>query len=99
MVPLTQPPRNDRHDDMDRAIRLREERRERWTQEGERSIWQNVSMIGAIGWLVVTPTLLATLAGRWLDGVFKTGITFTAALIFVGVAFGSWLAWQRIRRE
>ncbi len=33
------------------AIRLREERRDRWQQEGERSLWQNLSMIGSLGWL------------------------------------------------
>jgi ATP synthase protein I len=86
------------HDEMERAVRLREQRRERWKREGERSLWQNLSMIGSLGWLIVVPTLLGVLLGRWLDRVFNTGITFSGALIFVGIAIGSYLAWQRVRK-
>ncbi len=90
---------NDAHKKMHRAVRLREQRSERWKKEGERSLWQNLSMVGALGWLIVTPTLLGVLAGRWLDGVFETGILFTGALIFLGVALGGYLAWHRISKE
>lgn len=81
------------------AVRLRETRSERWKQEGERSLWQNLAMVGALGWLIVTPTLLGILLGRWLDGLFDSGIFFTGALIVVGVSFGFYLAWQRINKE
>ena len=36
-----------------RAVRLREARRQRWEEEGERPLWRNLSMVGALGWLVV----------------------------------------------
>lgn len=86
----------DERERMKRAIELREQRRARWQQEGERSVWQNLSMIGALGWLIVTPTLIGVLTGRWLDDRFATGTLFTGALIFVGICLGSYLAWQRI---
>jgi ATP synthase protein I len=92
-------PNNQDHDKMQRAVRLREQRRERWKKEGERSLWQNLSMVGALGWLIVTPTLLGVLVGRWLDGLFETGIFFTGALIFLGITFGCYLAWQRVSKE
>lgn len=85
--------------ELQRAIRRRARRSERWQREGERSIGQNLAMIGALGWLIVTPILLGVLAGRWLDRAFATGITFSAALIFVGVVLGCYLAWQRIAKE
>jgi ATP synthase protein I len=91
--------RNEGHRKMHRAVRLQEERKEKWQREGERSIWQNVSMIGALGWLIVVPTLLGVLIGRWLDGIFETGILFSGALIFLGIASGCYLAWQRISKE
>ncbi len=91
--------RNRGHEEMHRAVRRRAERRERGEREGERSIWQNLSMIGALGWLIVVPTLLGVLLGRWLDRLFETGITLTAACIVVGVALGSYLAWQRVQKE
>ncbi len=90
---------NHDEDEMRDAIRLREERREAWRREGDRSVWRNLSMIGALGWLIVIPTLLGVLAGRWLDGRFGTGIFFTGALIFLGIAAGSYLAWNRMNRE
>ncbi len=83
---------------MHRAVRLRERRSERWKQEGERSIWQNLSMIGALGWLIVVPTLLGVLIGRWLDRTFETGVFFSGALIFLGISVGCYLAWQRVNK-
>jgi len=92
-------PNDQGHDKMQKAVRLREERRKRWKKEGERSLWQNLSMVGALGWLIVTPTLLGVLIGRWLDGLYETGIFFSGALIFLGIALGSYLAWQRVTKE
>jgi ATP synthase protein I len=92
-------PDDEKQHKMQRAVRLREERRQRWEKEGERSLWQNLSMIGALGWLIVTPTLIGVLVGRWLDRRFDTDIFFSGALIFLGVAFGCYLAWQRVNKE
>ena len=92
-------PNNEGHDKMRRAVRLREQRNKRWKEEGERSLWQNMSMIGSLGWLIVTPTLLGVLIGRWLDSRFDSGIFYTGALIFVGITIGCYLAWQRITKE
>lgn len=96
---MTAPPDDDEDEKMREAIRLRERRSERWKKEGERSLWQNLSMVGALGWLIVVPTLLGVALGRWIDGLFETGIYFTGALICLGVGFGSYLAWQRIKKE
>jgi ATP synthase protein I len=93
---VSEPNRNEGHREMQRAVRLREERRERGEREGERSIWENISMIGALGWLIVIPTLLGALVGRWLDGYFDSGIQFSGTLIFLGVVLGCYLAWRRI---
>ncbi len=84
---------------MREAVRLREERARRWQEEGERPLWMNLSMVGALGWLIVVPTLLGVFIGRWLDHTFGTGILFTGAFIFIGVSLGGSLAWHRINRE
>jgi len=96
---MTDAPNNEGHEKMRRAVELREQRRAQWKKEGERTLWQNLSMIGALGWLVVTPTLLGVLLGRWLDRWFDTGIMYTGALIFLGVTIGCYLAWQRVKKE
>ena len=86
-------------DDMQTAVDLRRQRREEWRRTGERPLWRNLSMIGAIGWLIVVPMLLGVVLGRWLDTHFASGIFWTGALIVLGAAVGSFLAWQRMMKE
>lgn len=88
-----------RDGELSEAVRLRKERREAWERTGERPIWRNLSMIGALGWLIVTPILLGVLVGRWMDMSFGTGIFWSGALIMLGAAFGGYLAWQRVGKE
>lgn len=85
--------------DMEEAVTLRQKRRDEWQRTGERPLWRNLSMIGAIGWLIVIPTLLGVFVGRWLDSYFATGIFWSGALIMLGAGLGSYLAWQRIKEE
>ena len=94
--------RNDQdhgHEAMRRAVRMSQERAKRWRREGERSIGQNLAMIGSLGWLIALPTVAGAFIGRWLDGRFDSGITLTAALVFLGAAAGFWLAWRRMHQE
>jgi len=81
---------------LDDAVKTRRERRALWEREGERSLGQNLAMIGALGWTIVVPTLLGILAGRWLDRRFDSGIFWTLGLLAVGLALGCMLAWKRM---
>ena len=65
------------------AVKRRQARDAEWRRTGERPLWRNLSMIGAIGWLIVTPILLGILAGRWLDAQLGTGIFWSGALIML----------------
>lgn len=96
---MTQPPDEEGRKEMENAVHLRKTRRRQWEEIGERSLWQNLSMAGAVGWLIVVPTLLGVMLGRWLDNKFATGIFFSGALIFLGVCFGSYMAWRRINEK
>ncbi|HTY65758.1 MAG TPA: AtpZ/AtpI family protein [Alphaproteobacteria bacterium] len=81
------------------AVRTRRERLERRAHEGERSIGQNLAMIGALGWTVVLPTLAGIFLGRWLDRHFASGIFWTLGLLTLGLAAGCTLAWKRMHTE
>ncbi|MGO9673004.1 MAG: AtpZ/AtpI family protein [Methylocella sp.] len=94
---MTQPP--DKHEPLDEAVRTRQQRRARWRREGERSIGQNLAMIGALGWTIVTPTLIGIFVGRWLDRRFEMGIFWTLGLLMAGLALGCTLAWKRMQSE
>jgi ATP synthase protein I len=87
------------HEKMGEEVRKRRARRELWQREGERSIGQNLAMIGALGWTIVVPTLLGIFAGRWLDRVFDSGIFWTLGLLVAGLALGCTLAWKRMHSE
>lgn len=84
---------------LDTAVRTRRERRERGAREGERSIGQNLAMIGALGWTVVLPTLAGIFLGRWLDRMFASGLFWTLGLLVLGLAAGCALAWKRMHLE
>jgi ATP synthase protein I len=86
----------DAGDRLNEAVRKRRERIERWKREGERSLGENLAMIGSLGWLVVVPTLIGIFVGRWMDRSFDSGIFWTLGLLVLGVAIGSFLAWQRM---
>ncbi|MCB2106200.1 MAG: AtpZ/AtpI family protein [Rhodobacteraceae bacterium] len=86
-------------DSLDQAVRTRRERRDRWQQEGERSIAQNLAMIGALGWTIVVPTLAGLFAGRWLDRTFSAGLFWTLGLLTAGLAIGCAMAWRRMHGE
>ena len=83
-------------DDLDEAVRVRRERRK---HARERSLAQTLAMVGVLGWTIVLPALAGVAIGRWLDRALHTGITLTAALVFVGVAGGCALAWRRLRHD
>jgi ATP synthase protein I len=91
------PPRDGK--ELGDAVKTRRQRRARWQREGERSLGQNLAMIGTLGWTIVIPTLVGLFAGRWLDRHFGAGIFWTLSLLVVGLAIGCVMAWQRIARE
>lgn len=78
------------------AVRLRQARRERGRRNGERSLAQSLALVGALGWTIVLPALAGIAIGRWIDRALDSGIMFTSALVFLGVAAGCALAWRRV---
>lgn len=87
-----------RHE-LNRAVRLRHARRQRWAREGERSLAQNLALIGALGWTIVVPTLIGVFVGRWLDRIFASMPFWTLSLLVLGLGAGCAMAWQRMQRE
>lgn len=86
-------------DRLTRRIRQIDRQRAHWHLHGERSVGRNLAMIGVLGWMVVAPTLLGIVAGRWLDRTFDTGIFWTGACLVAGLAFGCWLGWRWIHEQ
>jgi len=87
------------HEPLAKAVKARRERRARWEREGERSIGQNLAMIGSLGWTIVTPALIGIFIGRWLDHEFQSRVFWTLGLLVAGISIGCALAWKRMHRE
>lgn len=94
---MSKPNRKER-EKMQEAIDLRRSRREAWEESGERPLWMNLSMVGALGWLIVVPILGGLFLGRWIDAVLATGVLFASALTFAGACLGLYLAWRRMNQ-
>lgn len=77
-------------------VRRHRRRREFWEQHGERSLGRNLAMVGALGWLIVVPTLIGLFLGRWIDHSAESGIFWTVSLLFLGLCIGCWLAWRKV---
>jgi ATP synthase protein I len=86
-------------DGMAVAVRKQRERRQRWVREGEPSVLRFVGQIGVLGWIIVTPTLIAMFIGRWLDHRLGSGIFWSAPLLLSGLVVGCWSAWRWIQRQ
>lgn len=80
-------------------VRRERERQRVWRDHGAPSLGRYIGQIGVLGWIVVTPTLLGVLGGRWLDHTFKTGVFWTAPLVMIGAAIGLWSAWKWMQRS
>lgn len=88
----------DRDAGLTRSVASRAARRAFWQAHGERSLARNLAMIGALGWLVMTPTLAGVFLGRWIDGRLDTGILWTGALLILGITAGCVIAWRRVEQ-
>lgn len=84
---------------MAKAARRAAERAKQAREDPEPSLGARLGQIGVLGWTIVIPTLLALLAGRWLDHRFQTGIFFSAPLLMLGAAAGFWFAWKWMHRD
>jgi ATP synthase protein I len=75
-------------------------RQARLAQAGQRlTFWQGLSLVGAVGWMVSVPAVLGAILGRWLDAELAGSISWTLALLLLGLFLGCASAWRHVHRE
>lgn len=84
----------DPRDPLAEETEKRAERDRRRRAEGEDSMARRLAQVGVLGWMIVTPILVGVFAGRWLDARYDAGLTWTGALLMLGLAIGCWSAWR-----
>lgn len=92
--PKEEAPRPDEADPLADEVARHVARHRRWRESGEDSAARRLAQIGVLGWMIVAPMLLGIFAGRWLDRTFDAGLTWTGALLMVGLVLGCWSAWR-----
>lgn len=76
----------------------RDLRRYQAREEGHRSFWRSLSVLGSVGWPIVATMVGGALLGRWLDQQWNTGVRLTLMLVFAGALLGGSVAWSVIQR-
>ncbi len=86
-------------DEFEARVQRQRQRIEKGRREKGQSFWSYVGLMGAVGWSVVVPMVLAILLGLVLDRKFGTGSKWTLGLLLVGLAVGCLNAWRLITKE
>ena len=66
---------------------------------GDRGFWQNLGLVGSIGWMVILPAVGGGLLGNYIDGKRNDPLSWSLTLVVVGLATGCYTAWRNIREE
>jgi ATP synthase protein I len=80
---------------------VREVRRQaRRAREDRRlTFLEGISLVGAVGWMVVLPALAGAAAGRYIDQREVSGVFWTLSLMMLGLVLGCATAWRHIQRD
>lgn len=62
----------------------------------KKGFFRYLSRVAIAGWLFVIPVIAGAYLGRYLDGKFAGGISWTITLIIIGVAAGAYNVWYFI---
>ena len=81
------------------AIRRDAERMQHRRRRPGYSPLRGVSLFGAIGWSVATPTVAGAVLGLWLDRVAPARFSWPIALMLGGLVLGLIVAWEWVARE
>ena len=79
--------------DLERALE-RDFQRHRRREEGPRSFWRWLGVLGMVGWPIAILTVGGALLGHYVDLRFNSGIQFTLLLLTMGAVVGSFVAWK-----
>ncbi len=68
-------------------------------EQGHRTFWRSLGLIGTVGWPIALGAAGGAFAGRQLDRAWHTGIRFTLMLLALGLLLGSIAAWNSITHQ
>jgi ATP synthase protein I len=66
-------------------------------EQGHRTFWQSLGVLGMVGWPISLAAVGGALLGRYLDARFGSGVRFTLMLLTAGAMLGSYTAWRSLK--
>lgn len=84
---------------LEEEVKRKAERKLRARGEEERTAWFWLGMFGLVGWSIAIPTLIGVALGVWIDRRWPGPVSWTLALLMLGVAIGCLNAWYWIKQE
>ncbi len=71
----------------------------RLDEDPEPSLGVRLAQVGVLGWMIVLPSLVGLVCGRWLDRHVGTRVFFSAPLLMLGAAIGLYSAIKWMHRQ
>jgi ATP synthase protein I len=68
-------------------------------EEGHRTFWRSLGVLGMVGWPIAVASVSGVFLGRYLDSRLGTGVRFTLMLLTAGTVIGSYTAWRAVRER
>lgn len=68
-------------------------------EQGHRSFWRSLSVLGMVGWPIALGSVGGALFGRWLDLQYESGVRFTLMLMTFGLLLGCLAAWRTVTQK
>ncbi len=65
-------------------------------EQGNRSFWRSLGVLGMIGWPIALGSVGGAFMGRFLDTRFDSGIRYTLMLMTAGIMLGCFTAWKTV---
>ena len=93
---MSEGPSNHRRNDVRRVVK-RDFSRHARREQGHRTFWQSLGVLGMVGWPIALASVGGALTGRYLDESFETGVQFTLMLLTAGAIIGSYTAWRALK--
>jgi ATP synthase protein I len=87
------------HREFHHQVKIKSQRKLKARQEGDKSIWYNLGLIGFVGWSITLPTLIGIAVGIWIDQKFPSPYSWTLMMLFIGVILGCINAWYWVQQE
>ncbi len=82
-----------------RAAVRRDSARVARREQGHRSFWRALGVLGMVGWPIALGSVGGTLLGRVVDHRFNTGVRYTLMFMTAGVMIGCIAAWKTVTQD